>query len=566
MKPIRGARDLPEIAISQTDMGWNSTGTWRYQRPVHVERRPPCGAGCPAGEPVREWIRLARDGSIEEAWRAIVAANPFPAVCGRVCYHVCESRCNRAGLDEPVAIHHLERVVGDEGIRLGLSLSAPGAEPGRRNEKVAVVGSGPAGLSCAVFLARAGYAVTVLEAAEEPGGMLRVAIPRYRLPREVLDAEIQRVRDLGVEIRCGRRLGEDLSLEDLSGWDAVFLATGAHHSRSLGVPGEAAPGVRPGLAFLRELAAGEEGPELRRVVVVGGGNTAIDCARSALRLGAACTLLYRRSREEMPAHPEEIAAAEAEGVEMLYLAAPLEVRGEGRLELLCQRMELGPAGEDGRRRPVPIDGDTFALEGVDAVLTAIGEQAHPETLAPERALPVSGGLLRVDGWGRTPLPRVFAGGDAATGAGTVVDAIASGQRAAQAIRSHLEGGDLPAEEGAEDAPIEADGLNLDYFERSPASPPPELEGERRLAGFEEVVGSLGEEGFRRELGRCFVCGTCDQCDVCWTFCPEPAVAGALRDYAVDYQHCKGCGICAVECPRGALTLELERAPSSGEGR
>jgi NADPH-dependent glutamate synthase beta subunit-like oxidoreductase len=432
---------------------------------------------------------------------------------------------------------------------------------------VAVVGSGPAGLTCAAFLARAGYGATVFEADPEPGGMLRVAIPRYRLPREVLDAEIERVRDLGVEIRCGVRLGEDLSWDQLQEWDALFLATGAHGSRSLGLAGEEREEVRPGLSFLRELASGAAPSGVRRVVVVGGGNTAIDCARSALRLGAASTILYRRSREEMPAHPEEIAAAVEEGVELRLLAAPLELsRGRG-LELVCQRMELGPAGEDGRRRPVPLEGETFVLDGIDMLLTAIGEQTRLEGLAPEGHLPVAGGLLRVDAWGRTPLAGLFAGGDAATGAGTVVDAIASGRRGAEAIRTRLEGGSQAAgsPEG-EEAPIGIEDLNLDYFERRAREAAPELEGKRRLEGFEEVVGPLDEEAFRRELGRCFVCGTCDQCDVCWTFCPEPAVAGAIRDYAVDYEHCKGCGICAVECPRGALTLELERRAPTGEER
>jgi len=319
------AHGVPPVAVSSASTRDNLTGSWKYIRPVYRDRVAPCNQGCPIGVDIESWMRLAGDGRLDEARDLLLRENPLPAVCGRVCYHPCETACNRAGFDEGVAIHAVERLLGD------LASEAPISRPEpRRGKSVGVVGAGPAGLSCAYHLARLGYDVTVYEAAREPGGVLRWGIPEYRLPKDVLRRELDRIRALGARFVCGTHVGRDVPFGALSDHDAVFLATGVQRRRPLGIPGEHLPQVVEGLALLRAVNGGAR-PELgRRVVVVGGGNTAMDCARTAVRLGAEVTVLYRRSRELMPAHAEEFTAARHEGVRFGFLAAPVAVLGERR--------------------------------------------------------------------------------------------------------------------------------------------------------------------------------------------------------------------------------------------
>jgi 2-oxoacid:acceptor oxidoreductase delta subunit (pyruvate/2-ketoisovalerate family) len=391
----------------------------------------------------------------------------------------------------------------------------------------------------------------------EAGGMLRYGIPPYRLPREVLDAELQTLWHLGIGFQGNARFGETLTWEDLNSFAAVFIAIGANRSKPARVQGDQLPGVRSGLEFLREAndagATRLKGP----VVVVGGGNTAMDTARTALRLGASTvTVAYRRSREHMPAHPDEIAQAEVEGVRFLFEVAPVKfVNGTGRLTSVeLQRMRLGAPDASGRPRPEPVAGSEFHVPAAHA-FTAIGEDVECEPFVP--AVDTDKGRIYADMWGRTTLPAVFAGGDAATGAGMVVNAIGSGRLAAEAIDAWLAGRD-PVELGQAER-VGASDVNFFYFRPASRSQQEHLRGAQAIAGMQEVVHGLDWTGAVREARRCMTCGSCTECDNCLTFCPDAAVhhderAGA---YSVDLSHCKGCGICAAECPRGAIVLVPE---------
>jgi NADPH-dependent glutamate synthase beta subunit-like oxidoreductase len=558
MARISTADDVPTgtpMAVSLKSTRELITGSWRTYRPVWTTRPSPCNLDCPAGTDVRAYLRLAGDGDAEAAWRTILEHNPLPGVCGRVCYHPCERNCNRNALEGAVAVHAIERAIGDQARLHRFRVDRPGLSTMAR--QIAVIGAGPAGISCAYHLARRGHLATMFDAMPEPGGMLRYGIPPYRLPREVLDAELETLWDLGIGFQPNARFGSMLTWEDLNTYAAVFIAIGANRSKPARVPGDDLPGVRSGLDFLREANSAAASSIDGRVVVIGGGNTAIDTARTALRLGAASvTIAYRRSREHMPAHPDEVAQAEAEGVELMFEVAPVGFRdGTGRLSAVeLERMRLGAPDSSGRPRPEPIPGSAFTIPATH-VFTAIGEDVEFEIFDP--VVDSDRGRLYADAWGRTTLPAVFAGGDAATGAGMVVNAIGSGRLAAEAIDAWLAGRDPVAAGYAER--VGPDSVNFFYFRPVPRARQDQLPREVAVGGMQEVVHSFDWPAAMREARRCFTCGSCTECDNCVTFCPDAAVRHdpEAGTYEVDLSHCKGCGICAAECPRGAIVLAPE---------
>ncbi|MGQ9734014.1 MAG: NAD(P)-binding protein [Candidatus Bipolaricaulia bacterium] len=545
-------REVPPMAVSLGTTLVNKTGSWRYLRPIYAEKKPPCNHACPAGNEIQGFIALILKGKLQEARELLCETNPFPAITGRVCHHPCELECNRGRFDEPLSIRALERLAGDAGLKRG-----PRPPEKRHKERIAIVGSGPAGLSCAYFLARRGYHVKIFEAEREPGGMLRWGIPEYRLPKAVLNRELSLlVEGLGVQIQTGVRVGRAIQLEELD-YDAIFLAVGATKGLELDLPGLEAEGVLHGLEFLKRVNFGERVELGEHVAVIGGGNTAMDAARVALRLGAKPKVVYRRTRAEMPAIPEEVEAALEEGIEFLFLAAPIEIlTADGRLKgARFTKMELGPPDESGRRRPIPLPGSEFELE-LDNLILAVGER-------PDLSLLPQGVKLK-EGRVNDPLlvealkAPIFAGGDAATGAGTVVEAIASGRRGAEAIDRFLRGlPELEPKEGEEPVLVPFERINLDYFEPRPRLHGRTLAVPERVSNFKEVELGLSIEEGLAEAERCFSCGVCNQCDNCITYCPDVAISRHDDAYEVDYDYCKGCGICAQECPRWVISLVEE---------
>jgi 2-oxoacid:acceptor oxidoreductase delta subunit (pyruvate/2-ketoisovalerate family) len=567
--------DMPVLPMSLGTTLYNKTGSWRYVRPIHRNRTSPCNHACPAGEDIVDYLGMVRRGEYEEALRRILEENPFPGVCGRVCPHPCESECNRSQLGGAIAIHAMERFLAD----LPLERRLPTLKPTAPSDaKVAVIGSGPAGLSCAYQLARRGYEITVFEALPVVGGMMRVGIPSYRLPREVLDSEIAAIAALGVEIRTGMRLGDNVRVEDLRDYGAIFLAAGQQRSRKLNIAGEDGSGVLTGLEFLRRVNLGDKVQVGPKVAVIGGGNTAMDAARSALRLGApSVTVLYRRSRHEMPAVADEVEEAEQEGVKLELLTAPVEVLTEdGRASgLRCVRMRLGAPDESGRRRPEPISGSEYSVD-VDTVVSALGQEADlsflsqvsPSTREGE-GIRTEHDLIVINEAGIASQRGVFAGGDAATGFGTVAHAVGSGKRAALAIDKYLRGEALDgfpplsehmrvAARDTDPTVVQFEDINLAYFEEEPRTRQPQRAADGRTRDFAEVNQGFAESDAGREAERCFSCGTCNQCDTCWLFCPDISIRRLdHEEYEVNYDYCKGCGVCAEECPREAISMEEE---------
>jgi NADPH-dependent glutamate synthase beta subunit-like oxidoreductase len=526
----------------------NKTGSWRTERPVYVDLLPPCNGACPAGENVQSWLYEAEEGGAgyERAWRRIMADNPFPAVMGRVCYHPCETSCNRSTLDEAVGINSVERFLGDLAIEHGWQPDPPAPPSGKR---VLVVGAGPSGLAAAYHLARLGHAVTVRDAYEAPGGMMRYGIPRYRLPREVLDAEIQRVVDLGVTLELGRKVEDVLEAKEEGGFDAVFLAVGAHLGKRAYIPAGSAAKVLDAVSLLRSME-GEEQPLLgRRVAVYGGGNTAMDAARTAKRLGAEeAVVVYRRTRDRMPAHDFEVEEAEEEGVLMKWLSTIKHVDA-GRLVL--ERMELDESGY-----PQPT-GEVEELEA-DALVLALGQECDLSLLDGVPGISVDDGVVAVGPDLQTGHAGIFAGGDMVPAERTATVAVGHGKKAARHIDAWLRGGEhLPA---PKHALAEAARLNPWYYSDAPRSLRPQLELARRASTFDEVVGGLDESTALYEARRCLSCGNCFSCDNCFGVCPDNAViktGDPDRPYAIDLDYCKGCAICAAECPCGAIEMVAE---------
>lgn len=522
------------------------TGSWRTERPVYQTLVAPCGNACPAGEDVRTWLYLAESGGAgyESAWRTIMETNPFPAITGRVCYHPCETVCNRGDLDEAVGINSVERFLGDQALEEGWQVRVTVPSTGRR---VLVIGSGPAGLSAAYHLARLGHAVTVRESAPAPGGMMRYGIPRYRLPREVLDAEVARVLGLGVTLELGSPV-TDLEATRAEGWDAVFLAVGAQLGRRTYLPAASAARVIDAVSMLHDLEEGHRPLLGRRVAVYGGGNTALDAARTAKRLGASdAVVVYRRTRERMPAHDDEVAQAEQEGVEFHWLSTIDRVDPDG---LLVEQMELD---DDGFPQPT---GRTERL-AADSLLLALGQDTDLSLIGPDSGCRVTEGSVETDHAFATGLPGVFAGGDVVAGERSVTVAIGHGRRVAHSIDAWLEGVPAPPPAEPDLAPYEA--LNTWYFEDAARTHRPLLERARRGSTFDEVVHGLDADTALFEARRCLSCGSCFSCDNCYALCPDNAVLkiGPPGEYEIDLDYCKGCGICVEECPAGAIRMEPE---------
>ncbi|MBI2628267.1 MAG: FAD-dependent oxidoreductase [Candidatus Niyogibacteria bacterium] len=506
------------------------TGSWRdhelKQKPRYQwesETVSPCKIACPLENDIPYWISLLKEGKIQQAWEKLMKKNPFPAVTGRVCAAFCEESCNRKEFDESISIRDLEKFLGDEALARGWHPQKSAGKP--KEFSVAIVGSGPAGLSCAYQLARKRFKVVVFEQLSVLGGQLQFGIPEFRLPKDILEKEINNLVRLGIEVK--KDITVDLKLFEIikDCYDAFFFAVGLQKSKKLDIEGENNPDVFYGFDFLKDVNLGKKISLGKKVIVIGGGNIAIDAARTAEKSGSEVVIFYRRTIAEMPAIKEDVVLAQAEGIKIKELLSPIRISNKfGRNFIECQRNRLGEPDEFGRKKPLPIGGLNF-LEPFDNLIIAIGEEAEDDFFVKLK-----------DG------NKVFLGGDFKTKAGTVAAAIGSGREAAEAIdkifsrKSPIETKNSPI--------VKLSDLNLAYFKHQ----------ERKSLPWAEAK-------------RCFSCGVCRECENCFNFCPDMSVKKTndpKKPYAVDYDYCKGCGICAKECPRGVIVMEEENESKSND--
>ena len=522
----------------------NKTGSWRTHRPVYLDRLPPCNNQCPAGEDIQGWLYHAESGDYESAWRHLTRDNPFPAIMGRACYHTCEGACNRGKIDLPVGINSVERFLGDEALKKGWKFDAPAHDTGKH---VLVVGAGPSGMSAAYHLRCLGHRVTVFEAGPMLGGMMRFGIPKYRLPREVLDAEMQRITDLGVTLKLNTKVDDIMASMQEGGFDAAFLAVGAHIAKRAFIPSGDASHVMDAVAVLRSME-GEDKPMLgRRVIVYGGGNTAIDVARTAKRLGAEPIIVYRRTRDKMPAHDFEVEEAIEEGVMMKWLSTIKHTDGG---KTLIEKMELDANGQ-----PQPT-GEIEELEA-DSLILALGQEVDLSLLDKVPGMQIADGVVKVGANMMTGHPGIFAGGDMVPAERNVTVAIGHGKKAARNIDAWLRSEEHKSVAKHELAAFEK--LNTWYYTDAPKTVRPTLDIIRRQSTFDEVQGGLDESNALFEARRCLSCGNCFECDNCYGVCPDNSVIklGPGKRFEFNYDYCKGCGICAAECPCGAIKMVPE---------
>jgi 2-oxoacid:acceptor oxidoreductase delta subunit (pyruvate/2-ketoisovalerate family) len=537
----------------------NHTGAWRTERPVYVHNLPPCNSACPAGENIQQWLYDAEEGpaKYEAAWRQIMQDNPFPAVMGRVCYRPCETACNRAQLDSAVGINSVERFLGDEALRQGWQVPVDAAPTGKR---VLVVGAGPSGLSAAYHLTRMGHSVTIKDAGAAAGGMMRYGIPKYRLPRDILDAEITRILDMGITLERNTTVTDILAELD-AGYDAAFVAVGAHIGRRAYIPAGDSARVMDAVSVLHSMEDGEPPMLGRRVAVYGGGNTAMDAARTARRLGASeAVVVYRRTREKMPAHDIEVEEALEEGVTVRWLSTVAQAEAG---KLVIEKMKLDETGF-----PQPT-GEFEELEA-DCLVLALGQNADLSVLQNVPGVTFADGVVEVGPDLMTGYPGIFAGGDMVPSERTVTVAIGHGKKAARSIDAWLrdQGGRPPqtpprgvgtgSQAAGQHAPASFGALNTWYYADAPATVRPRLEAARRITTFDEVTGGLDSSTAVFEARRCMSCGNCFGCDNCYGVCPDNAIVKlADGSYEIDYDYCKGCGLCVTECPAGAIEMEPE---------
>lgn len=557
-KLVKKTKKLGGLGRSSSSSGRETSDL----RPYLVEKLPPCIDNCPNHNQIREILMTVAKGEplgksddqvFEEAWRLWMETTPFPSTCGRICPHPCEASCNRKDLEGSVAINAFERACGDYGLEKKLKPTLLTDQ--KHAEKVAVIGSGPAGLSCAYHLARRGYPVTVFEAFPKAGGMLRYGIPDYRLPSNILDAEIQRIVDMGVELKLNTIIGKDVAYTDLQkDYKAIFVGIGAHKGYALAIEGEeGAANVYTGTHFLHRINAGEMVEVGSKVIVVGGGDTAIDAARVSRRLGAEVTILYRRTLKEMPAIEEEIEGALAEGVTIEYLAAPIKIHRDGdrATSVTCQRMRLGEPDSSGRRRPVPIDGDTYDIE-CTTLIAAISQQ--PDFTGFEN-LAEGKNWFKCDDHYRMGTDGLYAGGDDIN-LGIAITAIYHGRCAAEAIHESVTA-EVPFHNNGM-AKATPELMHMAYYEQKQRTGLHELAPEERLRSLtREVSSTLTREEAKAESLRCMSCGKCFDCGTCWSYCQDNAIVKPLEksgQYKVKMEFCIGCKKCAENCPCGYIEM------------
>ncbi|MGH8636342.1 MAG: NAD(P)-binding protein [Burkholderiales bacterium] len=515
----------------------------RTMRPLYVDRLPPCNHACPAGENVQAWLAEAQSGRYRQAWEIIVRDNPLPAVHGRVCYHPCEDACNRKDVDAAVSIHAVERFLGDVALEERWTIRPDRAPSGKR---VLVVGAGPSGLSAAWHLALRGHAVFIYEAGPRVGGMMQFGIPRYRLPRQVLYAEVARIKRVGVEIILNHKVEDLMAAKEAGKFDAVFLAVGAHLSKRHDIPARDAGRIYDALQFLKEAELGGDGLKIgRRVAVYGGGNTAMDAARTARRLGADPLIIYRRTREQMPAHDFEADEAIEEGVRIHWLRTIKQLDGT---TVTVEVMKLDDSGF-----PQPT-GELETLEA-DSLILALGQDTDTAFLNTVPGIEFrKDGAVIVGPDMQTGCAGVFAGGDMVPFDRTVTTAVGHGKKAARNIDAWLHGRSyrVPSKHEL----VSSEMLRLWYHARTERRPQSSIDLERRRHTFAEVLGGLDHIAARYEAQRCLSCGNCFECDGCYSACPEQAVIklGPGQRYRYDFDKCTGCAICYDQCPCGAITM------------
>lgn len=527
------------------------TGTWRASLPHYIKAPSPCHQACPVNGDIAEWIGLAHARDFRGAWNVLVRHNPFPAIAGRICHHPCETACNRGAYDDPLAICKLERMVGDMALQNGWTFARPEVE---LEQHAAIVGGGPSGLSAAYQLRRRGWQVTIYEAQPRLGGLMRYGIPSYRLGRAVLDAEIERIVELGVDVRRGYAMDCAADYDRLrAGHDALYLAIGAGRAKRLPQLPEAAPWLMNGCDYLAQSTAGTLPSLGRRLVVIGGGSAAMDVARSARRAGHEVTILALEQAQQMPAQPGEVIEAVEEGITLVdgAMLSTVAIGENGTLALNCVGVRFASGAVRGQFSVAPVSGSEFVI-AADAVVPAIGQD--PELHALASRMSNRGGLLEVDGWQATGVDGVWAGGDVASMARFITEAVGMGQRAATDIDRMLRGAD-PASDSELPAPVGLASIATFYHPHQPRAGEARRSVGERLASGVEVQLPLHLEEALAEAARCFSCGTCIDCDNCFHYCPDLAIERVDGGgYAVLTDYCKGCGICVKECPTGSMVM------------
>ncbi len=524
----------------------NHTGSWRTLRPVNVFKLPPCNKQCPAGENIQQWLYFASEGDYEHAWRVLVEDNPLPACMGRVCYHTCEGKCNRGFLDETVGINSVERFLGDYALQHNLAFKKPTKETGKR---VLIIGSGPAGLSAAYHLRRFGHTVHIMEMAKQAGGMMRYGIPVYRLPRNILDAEIQRILDMGVTIEYEKKVEDVLAEKNKGNYDAVVMGMGASLSTNVDIPSGDTTCVLSALEVLEKVSTDGDIQIGRKVAVYGGGNTAVDVARSLRRLGAEPIIVYRRNRDKMPANEEEMDGAIEEGINVKWLSTIDSASSEG---LKIEKMKLDESG-------YPQPSGEYEELAADSVVLAIGQNVDLSILKSVEGLELQKDAVTVNTTTfETTVPGLFAAGDMVPGDRTVTAAIGMGKHAARGVNGYLSG--RPYVKAPKHADARYEDMHPYYYTDAPKKIRAQLELARRTTTFDEVQHGLTEENAIFEARRCLSCGNCMECDNCYGVCPDNAIIklGPGKRYEFNYDYCKGCGVCAQECPCGHIEMVPEK--------